>query len=99
MASSKLHIKYASIVLDVPRVTSTPLTHCLSAPKGNHTPRRKVNNADDLSLPTCTVQQGGLITKTDIPLGWKPLNLEWYKWDNKSRRASGRLPDLGDPLH
>ncbi|KAG5048954.1 hypothetical protein JHK85_010057 [Glycine max] len=75
------------LVSDVPRATNNPPTHCLNTPKGNHTPQRTGNTTDDLSLSHMHVQKGGLpinilffdhIMEADIPLGWKPLNLEQY---------------------
>ncbi|KAG5066067.1 hypothetical protein JHK86_009798 [Glycine max] len=75
------------LVSDVPRATNNPPTHCLNTPKGNHTPQRTGNTTDDLSLSHMHVQKGRLpinilffdhIMEADIPLGWKPLNLEQY---------------------
>jgi len=74
-------------VSDIPKAISNPPTPCLNAPKGNHTPRHTGNTTNDLTVSHMHCPAGRIVPRhpfvdhimeADIPLGWKPFNLERY---------------------
>ena len=92
-----------TLVLDVPRATSIPLTHCLSAPKGTHSQHSRWSKALP-QAPACRVDY------SLTPFHW-PHHRSWHtpglettqpreiRWDHRSRWTSGCFPDPGKSIH
>ena len=93
------------LVSNVPRMTSSPLTHWLSAPKGNHTPMHSQTlNAFIPHAPSSRVEYS--LASLHQPhygcyhtLGVETTQLGVVWWDHRSRWAYGHLFDSDESIY